>query len=114
MKSLGLTICLFMTCALLSRAGELRTWTSTDGHTLQATLVGFDSTNVTLKLANGQASNVPVSRLSATDQTFVKSQPTQSKAQTWPTLVKVTPSAVEANVPATMAASGGRPQTLAA
>lgn len=95
MKSLSLTICLFMTCTLLSRAGELRTWTSTDGHTLQAAFAGFDGTTVALKLATGQTSNVPMARLSVADQTFVKTQPSPAKAQTWPATVKVSPSAIE-------------------
>ena len=57
--------------ALAADAG-LRTWTSTDGRTMQAKLAGVEGADATFTLANGQAVKVPLARLSPTDQDFIK------------------------------------------
>jgi hypothetical protein len=66
--------CLLVACAGLwsARAQEApRTWTSTEGTPLQATLVEADATTARLKLANGALSTVPWSRLSQADQEYL-------------------------------------------
>lgn len=58
---------------LFAIAGALhaREWTSSDGRKLQADFVSATATNVTLKIA-GKDTLVPLNRLSAADQAFVK------------------------------------------
>jgi hypothetical protein len=50
---------------------EARTFTSTDGKTLEAELVGADAFQATLKLPDGRQVAVPLNRLSQADQAFV-------------------------------------------
>lgn len=50
-----------------------REWTSSDGRKLQADFVSATATHVTLKIA-GKDTPVPLNRLSAADQAFVKEQ----------------------------------------
>lgn len=50
-----------------------RTWTSTDGKKLQADFVSADDTSVTIKRKkDGRVFTLPLNKLSATDQAFVK------------------------------------------
>jgi dipeptidyl aminopeptidase/acylaminoacyl peptidase len=51
-----------------------RTWTSTDGRTLEADFVSATDTSVTLKKAGGKPFTLELSKLSAEDQEFVKTQ----------------------------------------
>lgn len=60
-----------------------REWTSTDGRKLQADFVSATATHVTLKIA-GKDTPVPLSRLSAADQSFVKEQMTKPAAAAKP------------------------------
>ncbi len=50
-----------------------REWTSSDGRKLQADFVSATATEVTLKIA-GKDATLPLSRLSAADQAFIKEQ----------------------------------------
>lgn len=59
-----------------------REWTSSDGKKLQADFVSLNGDQVMLKLANGQSVPVPLSRLSAADQAFVKQQGPAAPATT--------------------------------
>jgi hypothetical protein len=47
---------------------SVRTWTSTDGKTIEASLVQADRTSVILKLKNGHEATVPVERLGESDR----------------------------------------------
>jgi hypothetical protein len=49
-----------------------RIWTTTEGRTFQATLVGVQGTQVTVRLANGQLAAIGLPRLSPADQAYVK------------------------------------------
>lgn len=51
---------------------EIRTWVSQEGTTLKAKLMDLKDTNVVLQNEAGATFNVPVSRLSLVDQTFVR------------------------------------------
>jgi len=50
---------------------EVRTFTSPDGRTLQAEIVSATTDTVALKLANGQALSVAVTKFSPADQTYI-------------------------------------------
>lgn len=52
-----------------------RTWTSSDGKTLEADFVRLSGSQVTLRKAGGGEVTLPLSRLSAADQAFARSQP---------------------------------------
>ena len=51
-----------------------RTWTSSDGRKIEAAFVSVQGDAVKIRLANGSTFDVPLSRLSAEDQAFVKTQ----------------------------------------
>ncbi|HCN78114.1 MAG TPA: hypothetical protein DIT13_13090 [Verrucomicrobiales bacterium] len=64
---------IFLASILSTHARE---WTSSDGRKLQADFVSATATHVTLKIA-GKDTLVPLNRLSAADQAFVKEQATK-------------------------------------
>jgi hypothetical protein len=51
----------------------MRSWTNNEGRTMQAKLVGVEGDTAVFQLANGQNAKVPLNKLSAADQNFVKS-----------------------------------------
>ncbi len=55
-----------------SLRAETRTFTSVDGKTLEAEVVSADASAVTLKLAAGGQTTVPLNRLGETDRQYVK------------------------------------------
>ncbi len=59
---------------------DVRTWTSTDGKTLQAKLLSVEADQAVLQLANGNTAKVPLLRLSAGDQAFIKQQASAAPA----------------------------------
>lgn len=61
------------TLLLLTSVLSAREWTSSDGRKIQADFVSASATHVTLRIA-GKDTPVPLSRLSAADQAFVKEQ----------------------------------------
>lgn len=66
---------IFFLAAALSLTCEAREWTASDGRKLQADFVSVSAGQVTLKRASdGQTFVLPLSRLSAADQTFVTQQ----------------------------------------
>jgi hypothetical protein len=67
-----LTLCGFPSSSAV--ADELRTWTDTQGRTIEASLLGFDPSKDTIEIqrADGTHFNLPVSRLSETDRVFIK------------------------------------------
>lgn len=56
-----------------------REWTSTDGKKLQADFVSLSGDQVVLRLGDGRTVPVSLTRLSASDQAFVKEQPVGEK-----------------------------------
>lgn len=68
-------LCVILTLSLLVAPvrGEhpLRQWTSSDGRTLEASLLHADREAVTLKLRNGREAVVPLERLSEADRTYL-------------------------------------------
>ncbi len=72
-----LGIAMVLTCGLLqgqTTAPVMHTWTSTDGRKIEATFVAMDGEGVKIRMANGSTFTVALSRLTAADQTFAKSQ----------------------------------------
>lgn len=60
-----------------------RTWTSSDGRTLEAELVSTSGDSLTLKLSgNGRVVTLPLERLSAADQEWVKDNPPAEDSST--------------------------------
>ena len=57
---------------LLPVSAALRTFTDTKGRKIEAQIVSVAGANVTLKLANGRSSTIPIKLLSENDQMFVK------------------------------------------
>lgn len=53
-------------------APQLRTWTSSNGQTVEAAFVGLQYSTVTLKMADGRPIKIGLSKLSAEDQKVVK------------------------------------------
>lgn len=68
-----LLVCLCLLGLALSARGEhpLRTWTSSDGRTLEASLLHADRQAVTLKLRTGREAVVPLDRLSEADRAYL-------------------------------------------
>lgn len=69
---------LFSLCVLLglgvlgAGAYEVRTWTNADGRTIQAELISFDGTNVTVKDTNGRRFSFAKTKLSQADLAYLK------------------------------------------
>jgi hypothetical protein len=88
---------------------DLRTWTSSDGKTIQAKLLNIEVDQAVLQLANGTTAKVPLTRLSSGDKDFIKQKtlPQTAKAEatsntrvpidkrSWPVNVEVAPRSVE-------------------
>lgn len=64
---------LFLGLSLVS-SSQAREWTSSEGQKLQADFVSATATDVTLKLASGKLSTLPLTRLSAADQSWIAEQ----------------------------------------
>jgi hypothetical protein len=60
--------------AELRAQGPTRAWTDVQGRTVQAAYGGVEGDQVLLKMANGNSVPFAISRLSAADQAFIKSQ----------------------------------------
>ncbi|HBJ85294.1 MAG TPA: hypothetical protein DDZ88_15745 [Verrucomicrobiales bacterium] len=55
-------------------APAMRTWTSADGRKMEAAFIALEGDAVKVRMANGSTVDVPLTRLSAEDQAFAKSQ----------------------------------------
>jgi hypothetical protein len=71
-----------------------RTWTSTDGRKIEAAFISSTAEAVKIRLANGSAFEVPLARLSAEDQAFVKAQATAASTtgaalKEWPRTISL-------------------------
>ena len=73
-----LLVLLAATSALAQSA--LRTWTSTDGRKIEAAFVSPTAEAVKIRMANGSTFDVPLARLSAEDQAFIKTQASAAPA----------------------------------
>lgn len=85
--SLGLIVfTLSSICTAQQPATAPRVWTSADGNKIEATLLGVDGASVRIKLATGVVYTLPITRLSAADQAFVKSIPSAAAPaeKSWP------------------------------
>ncbi len=60
-----------LVCGLTALDATARTFTSTDGKTIDAEVLGADGLQATLKLADGRQTVVPLNRLCQADQDFV-------------------------------------------
>jgi hypothetical protein len=60
--------------------GEMRTWTSASGSTVEAELVRVDGSLVILRNPDGKPIRIPGNKLSAADQAFIKEQLSQKSA----------------------------------
>ncbi len=79
---------------LFAQTAPLRPWKDAQGRIIQATFVSATAESVTLKMADGKEHQLPLSRLSAEDQAFVKSQVTTSAASVAPAAAQSTPNRV--------------------
>ncbi|WP_395750636.1 SHD1 domain-containing protein [Prosthecobacter sp.] len=75
LPNLGISIVLMSsTLQAQTAAPAMHTWTSTDGRKIEAAFVALEAEGVKIRMANGSTFSVPLSRLSAEDQAFAKSQ----------------------------------------
>ena len=65
-----LILCLIATCN-----AELRTWTAVNGKEVEADFVSNEEGVVKLKLKSGKVFEVPLNKLSKSDQEFLKAKP---------------------------------------
>ncbi|MEC5127263.1 hypothetical protein VSU19_10920 [Verrucomicrobiales bacterium BCK34] len=63
-----------------SHAGELRDWTNSAGKTISAEMTSLSGEEITLKMENGRSYTLPLSSLSAEDQTFAKAAQAEKEA----------------------------------
>lgn len=96
MKPLQLLLSLLWIGQLCAQTTATRTWTSTDGRKIEAAYLSATADSVKVRLANGSTFDIPLSRLSAEDQTYVKAQAAAPSAPTtvpvskeWPRTVSL-------------------------
>jgi hypothetical protein len=65
----------FLSASAQTTAPSPRTWTSSDGKKMEATFQGREGAGVKVKMANGAIFTIPLDRLSAEDQAYVRQQP---------------------------------------
>ncbi len=90
----------------MAQEEALRTWTNLEGRTVRASLVEVNEPHVILQLENGAKSSVPISSLSAADQTFLKTASAAAPAAPaapaadlqWPGVINVKPRDLEITV----------------
>jgi hypothetical protein len=92
---LPVSLSLLLPLSAQGQSHGFRIWTSSDGRKVEAVFAGFEAGQVSLKLSNGQVVKVLLDRLSAADQTLVRSQPPPAPERKWPDLVLVTSSSME-------------------
>ncbi|TLD68463.1 hypothetical protein FEM03_22420 [Phragmitibacter flavus] len=81
--------------AQAQKATEARTWTNSEGRTMQARLVRREAENLTFLLQNGQHATLTISQLSAVDQHFVRINFPTTVAAKWPDVVEVSNRALD-------------------
>ncbi|MBL9176808.1 MAG: hypothetical protein JNM65_02020 [Verrucomicrobiaceae bacterium] len=94
---------LMLVIPLLAAAQEsaLRPWKDAQGRVIQAAIVSTTADSVTLRMADGKEHQIPLARLSAEDQAFVKNHaPSATPAGTAPaTAAPAAPAAAAARIP---------------
>lgn len=80
---------------------ENRTWTSSDGRTLEGSLLHANAESVRLRLSNGQEYDVPLSRLSERDRDYVEDMAATGRT------VKVKPMPKETKIDTQITVEGG-------
>ncbi|WP_227021661.1 SHD1 domain-containing protein [Oceaniferula marina] len=90
MKRIFLTMLSLLSCLALSPSTAARTFTNTEGKTINAELIDVAEDSVTLKLSNGKKAKVPLSSLSEADQEFAKSWQEKNKNKISESDVKLT------------------------
>jgi len=87
-RLLALTV--FSVASLAAQENKPRSWTSTDGRTIEAVLIDADAETVELKTANG-VFKLPVTRFSKADQTYITEWRGQAplKIGPWPDKVEI-------------------------
>ncbi|HEX2746572.1 MAG TPA: hypothetical protein VHM91_01125, partial [Verrucomicrobiales bacterium] len=70
--------------ALLVTQGHARTWTSSDGRTVEGDFVSATATTVTVKLGTGKSVPIELTKLSQADRDFVAAQPASGTAPAKP------------------------------
>ena len=101
MKIVFLSLLATHLLSALPEEGELqsysRTWISSDGKELKARLLGVRGEKAALQLESGKVSQVPFSRLSADDQSFLgeESWPLPKPWKGWPEDLQVTLSSID-------------------
>ena len=93
---------------LSAQEDALRTWTNLEGRTVRAALIDANGTHVRLQLENGTQSTVPISTLSAADQTFIQTAKTATTPSSpapaipaglqWPGVINVKPRELEITI----------------
>ena len=64
----------FVALSAFAQDAALRPWKDTQGRIIQATFISATADSVTLRMADGKEHQLPLARLCAEDQSFVKSQ----------------------------------------
>lgn len=83
MKLIPLFTCLL--AAIFTPSIQARTWTSTDGKTLEAEFISATGLEVTIKRdSDGRTFTMPISRLSEADQAFIREEATAKPAEPKP------------------------------
>ena len=90
----------FIMCLpLVAQTPTVRPWTNTQGKSISATFQKKDGTSIILKLQDGTLSSVPLEKLSAADQDYVKKMesvelPTALGPLAWPQAISVSPASM--------------------
>lgn len=72
--SLALSLALAAVALAAPEAGSLRPWKDTQGRIIQAIFISATTASVTLRMPDGKEHDIPLSRLCAEDQAYVKNQ----------------------------------------
>lgn len=74
---------------------EIRTWTNSEGRTMQAQLLRRNAGELTFLLQNGQQATLSLSQLSAVDQQFIRTHYPAVAPTQWPDTVEVSSRALD-------------------
>lgn len=67
-------LCLALSLEALAQEAPVRPWKDTQGRIIQAAFVAASATSVTIRMPDGKQHEIPLARLSAEDQAFVRTQ----------------------------------------
>lgn len=92
-----------------AQSGEFRTFTNTQGKSIQAKLLKVDATHALIQLASGQQFNLPINTLSAADQEYLKKAATNAPAAAPAAAMKFKPGPNDKIEPAALNEIVGQP-----